>query len=91
MGCRARERKKSSIELLVIVIRLEAKGTFYAGGMLLFFLLKKDALSSENLTVHPISISGATTLSGPWPPSEDASILLRLLIVSSKDHLAVFF
>ena len=33
-------------------------------------------------SIHP-SIYGATAPSGPWPPLEDTSILLCLLLVSS--------
>ena len=42
----------------------------------------EDKFGSERRSILP-SIYGATALSGPWPPSEQASILLCLLLVSS--------
>jgi len=38
--------------------------------------------NSTPIHIHP-SIYGIKAPSGPWPPSEDASILLCLLFVSS--------
>ena len=53
----------------------------YKTSWLLIFM-KRIAVYFETLpSIHPF-IHGATALSEPWPPSEDASILLTLLVCS---------